>query len=223
MKFIKQTNLPAEVLAEALEVALKQYDRVVWLVSGGSNVPISVEAMKLIDDQLTAKLVIMQADERFVAVDSSDCNWHQLTEAGFAPGQAQVYPVLSDKFSDYTQTAAAYDKVVQEQFAAADFIVAQLGIGDDGHIAGILPGGPAASAKELVTGYAAERFERITLAFPALLLIDEAYAFAYGPAKLYALSRLRDNRLPLEVLPAGILRKIPRSLVYNDQIEGEAK
>ncbi|HET8690446.1 MAG TPA: 6-phosphogluconolactonase, partial [Candidatus Saccharimonadales bacterium] len=78
MRFIKQTNLLAEVLAEAVETALKKYDRVVWLVSGGSNVPISVNAMKLIDDKLTAKLVIMQADERFVAIDSPDCNWHQL-------------------------------------------------------------------------------------------------------------------------------------------------
>lgn len=223
MKFVKQTNLLAEVLAESLEAALKKYDRVIWLVSGGSNVAIAVEAMGLLDRDLTKKLVIMQADERFVAVDSADCNWYQLTKAGFEPKQARVYPVLSGKFKDVSEAASAYEELVKDQFAEADHIIAQLGIGDDGHTAGVLPGGPAASAEELVTGYAAERFERVTLTFPALQLVDEAYAFAYGAAKLYALTRLRDNQLPLEVLPAGVLRKIAKAVVYNDQIEGDAK
>ncbi|HET8690445.1 MAG TPA: 6-phosphogluconolactonase [Candidatus Saccharimonadales bacterium] len=223
MKFVKQTNLLAEVLAEALEAALKKHDRVIWLVSGGSNVPISVETMRLLDAALTAKLVILQADERFVAADSPDCNWYQLFKAGFESQQAKTYPILSGEFDDVNAAAAAYEKVVQKQFAEADYIIAQLGIGGDGHTAGILPGGPAASAKELVTGYAGERFERVTLTFPALQLVDEAYAFAYGPAKLYALTRLKDNQLPLEVLPAGVLKGIARAVVYNDQIEGEAK
>jgi 6-phosphogluconolactonase/glucosamine-6-phosphate isomerase/deaminase len=179
--------------------------------------------MKLIDEDLSAKLVVMQVDERFVEADSPDSNWHQVIKAGFEPKRASVYPVLTHEYTDVEQAARAYEQVAKEQFSQADFIIAQLGIGDDGHTAGILPGSAGASALELVTGYAAERFERITLTFPALELVDEAYVFAYGGAKLYALTRLMNNHLPLETLPAAILRRLAQAVVYNDQIEGETK
>ena len=205
-------------MADALTSALRAHDKVIWLVSGGSNIAISVDAMRQLDDALTQKLVIMQTDERFVPLDSDDCNWRQLHNAGFDTKHAAVFPVLAEGESR-DETVARYGETVLREFIAADYIIGQFGVGSDGHIAGIKPSSPASTSNELVCGYQGEDFERVTLTFPALQQVDEAFAFVFGDAKRPVLERLLDDIPSLAEFPAGVLRTTPISTVYNDQIE----
>lgn len=218
MQLVRETTDLGEKMADALISALQAHDRVIWLVSGGSNIAISVDAMRRLDDELTRKLVVMQTDERFVALDSADCNWYQLHNAGFDTKQAAVFPVLVEGESR-DETVARYSETVLREFIAADYIIGQFGVGADGHIAGIKPDSPAAISDQLVCGYQWEDFERVTLTFPALQQVDEAFAFVFGEEKRPTLEKLRGDIPSLAEFPAGVLRTTPISTVYNDQIE----
>ena len=220
MRMVKQTTDLAEELARSLTAALQSHQRVVWLVPGGSNIPISIAAMQQIDDSLSQKLVIMQTDERYVPLDSPDCNWRQLQEGGFATKQATIYPILVDTASR-DEVAVRYSEIVKREFAAADYILGQFGVGADGHIAGIKPESPASASDTLVVGYQAEDFERVTLTFPALHQLSEAITFAYGEEKRPVLEKLANDSIPLEQFPAGIIQTILTSTIYNDCITSE--
>lgn len=219
MKFIKQKEGLADILAKVVNDSLGKYNQVIWLVSGGSNISISVGAMQLIDDNLSSKLVIMQTDERYVDPNSPDCNWYQLAQTGFDTKQAKTFPILSSGLS-LAETATNYAKVVSEQFDQAEYIIGQFGIGANGHTAGIMPGSVAAKSRDLVIGYEAEDFKRVTLGFEAIKQLKVAYTFAFGEDKFKALTDLADKDLSLEELPSGILKQIDGSVVYNDLIEG---
>jgi len=218
MQVLRETTDLGVKLADALTSALQTYDRVIWLVSGGSNIAISVDAARLLDDELTRKLVIMQTDERYVALDSNDCNWHQLQNAGFDTKQATTFPMLIEGESR-DETATRYNETVLREFIAADYIIGQFGVGSDGHIAGIKPDSVASTSDALVCGYQGEDFERVTLTFPALQQVDEALAFVFGEAKRPILKQLLGDIPSLAEFPAGVLRTTPISTVYNDQIE----
>lgn len=223
MQFVNQTTGLAEALAATLNVALAAHERVIWLIPGGSNVPISVEASMLIESALVGKLVLMQTDERYVDWASPDCNWGQLLGAGLSTAAAGVYPILSPEQRSLAQVVAEYQQVVDREFAAADCIVGQFGIGADGHIAGIKPHSPASTSNELVAGYQAEDFTRVTLTFPALQQLAVARTFAHGEAKRPVLEQLAgaSNKASLTDFPMGILCEITDSIIYNDQVASE--
>lgn len=217
MQFVTKTTGLAEVLAGAINDALGKHSRVIWLLPGGSNIPLCVQAMQLVAGELSAKLVLMQTDERYVPLASADCNWLQLQQAGLDVKQAQTFPMLVNDAEPLENVAQRYANTVKEQFAAADYIIGQFGIGADGHIAGIKPGSPAAHSKQLVAGYQAEDFKRLTLTFSAITELNEAYCFAFGSAKLPALQQLKANKQPLTALPAGVLQLLPTAKLYSDQ------
>lgn len=190
---------------------------VLWLVSGGSNIKASVTIMNNIPAELTKQLSVMLVDERYGEVGHKDSNWAQLLAAGFDAQNAQMLPVLKDGLS-LEQTARRYNKLTDWAFSDADCVFAQLGVGDDGHIAGILPGSIAATEQtKLVVGYKSDRYDRLTLTFPALKSINAIYAFAFGSTKHKALTTLQSKELDIAVQPAQILKQVAEAYLYNDQ------
>lgn len=223
MQFIYTTgesDTGPQKLLDSLSDALSLHSRVLWLVPGGSNIAIAARVMQQLPDALLAKLHIMLTDERYGEVDHPDSNFRQLREAGFDPRDATFIPTLVPNAS-LEATAASYADNFAREADEAGYIIAQFGIGGDGHIAGILPGSPAFTTDKLAAGYHTETFERVTLTFAALKRIDEAYAFVFGEAKRSALETLKRGPLPLSEQPAQILREIPEAYVYNDCIAEE--
>ncbi len=219
-----------KTLAEEIGSRLVKGEKVSWLVSGGSNIPISVRVMKAVragvEGDPISSLTVALTDERFGPVGHKDSNWKQLEDAGFDFSGVEAVAVLprSDLGMNPTLNEAVsnYSKNVMAAMTNADFIVAQFGIGADGHIAGILPGSPAAASKEFVCAYEVSPFKRITLAFPALRKIDTAYAFVFGESKEEAMGRLRDaargkSNETLEKLPSLVLNEMRKAVVYSDQ------
>lgn len=214
-------SIGAKQLSNQVGQSLDQGKKVLWLVSGGSNIPIAVEVMTALYSHSLENLTIMLSDERYGAIGHPDSNSQQLESAGFKPKGAAFIPVLINK--PLSATTAHYTSVVAKELKQNQVIIGQLGIGADGHIAGILPNSPAADVSDaLVIGYTAKDFGRITLTFPALRHLNSAFVFAYGADKQTTLAQLKDEEISIKTQPAQILKAIQQTYIYNDELEGMA-
>jgi 6-phosphogluconolactonase/glucosamine-6-phosphate isomerase/deaminase len=217
--FCRDSSVGEAALVEALTEKLRE-GSVLWLLSGGSNVGVETRIIDKIDDELTQNLTVMLADERYGVKGHADSNWEQLLAAGFNSKQAYVVDALPANMS-LDESAEAYDKAASRAFHAADYVIAQLGIGPDGHVAGILPDSPAAvDTDKFVIGYESDPHQRMTLTFQALQRANAGYVFAFGDNKKQAFENL-EQRLTLSEQPAQILKALPEAYVYNDQLGGE--
>jgi len=219
MKFIKVKQFldGVEPLHDRIMRDLADGKQVMWLVPGGSNIPLTVAVMAQLPDELTSHLTVMLTDERYGDIGHDDSNAHQLDESGFIPRQATVIPVLQAGL-DIAETTRQYGIRFQEASQAADVIIGQFGMGSDGHIAGILPGSPAITSADYAAAYNTEQYDRITLTPKALLQLTTAYMFALGNEKLPALEALSKLNTPVAEQPAQLLKQLPEAYVYNDQI-----
>lgn len=219
MKFILTAGWEDGIadLTERLIKELAAGKRVLWLVCGGSNIPAAVQIMGSIPDGLSKRLSITLTDERYGEPGHADSNWEQLKLAGFDGKQAKMMAVLTGE--DLGHTVDAYGRLAAKAFDQNDVTIAQLGIGPDCHIAGILPDSPAAKEETaFAAGYTAPPLTRVTLTFPALRRVTAAYAFAFGKPKRTALEALRQASSELVGHPARILNELPEAYLYNDQV-----
>lgn len=223
MEFIRGENWEAgiDAFAARLQTELNAGKKVLWLTSGGSNIKASVEIMNRLSNQQTANLVVMPSDERFGEPGHENSNWQQLLQAGFVAKQAKLLPVLQPG-QTFETARQDYEAMVSHAFEETNFSIAQLGIGEDGHILGILPHSPAVeAAPALIAAYEGGGYQRLTMTFPAFAKTDEVYAFAFGAGKLSALSDLKDKDLPLAHQPAQALKRMPTVYIYNDQVSNQ--
>lgn len=223
MQFIRISELSdgIEPLRDRLLKELADGLQVLWLVPGGSNIPLTVAVMAQLPDEYTGNLTIMLTDERYGPLGHADSNAHQLDETGFLPKEATVIPVLYDGL-ELDETIRRYADNFREQAAKAGIIIGQFGMGADGHIAGVLPGSPAVASADLAVGYDAPNFTRVALTPKALGMVTAGYLFALGDDKRPALQRLQREPTPLDEQPVQILKQLPEAYAYNDQIEGSS-
>lgn len=218
--FTKDPSLGITEQSNALVSLLSEGKHVLWLLAGGSNIPIAAEIVANVrasvsPDTLT-HLSLALTDERYGPVGHADSNWFQLQQTSCDLWGITTYPILRDL--SLRETIDAYNKDAEEFLHTADVIVAQFGMGADGHIAGLLPHCSALRSDRLVDGYVGTPFTRISLTLPALHTIHKAYAFIFGESKKNALQILHDRYVPLEEQPAQILKEIPEAYVYQDVI-----
>jgi 6-phosphogluconolactonase/glucosamine-6-phosphate isomerase/deaminase len=221
MKYVPSSGWEEGItaLSERLSTELTAGKRVLWLVSGGSNIAATVKVMSGVPEELTSSLTVMPNDERYGEPGHPDSNWQQLLDAGFQAKQAKTLPVLKAGM-DFEATARAFEATARQAFAGNDVIISQLGMGPDGHVSGILPASPAAGETEAwVTAYEQPPLKRITLTFPALREATAIYLFAFGADKRPALEILQNKAVPLADQPAQILKEIREAYVYSDQLE----
>ena len=220
MKFIRSEDWQegTKALTKRLKAELSKGAPVLWLVSGGSNIKVSVEVMRALPDDITANLAVFLCDERYGEVGHIHSNAKQLVDTGFTPKQAIFVPALVPGFS-LEETRERYEEAMRRAFEHAKVIIGQFGIGTDGHIAGILPHSPAVEAEGWVAAYETHEHTRVTLTFEALRQVTAAYVFAFGEEKRPALTQLRDEKLPLADQPSQILTELAEAYIYNDQIE----
>lgn len=204
-------------LTECLIKALSDGKNVLWILSGGSNITASVQIIDSIAMDLRPNLSVMLGDERYGYVGHPDSNWEQLLNAGFSTDNVRILPIL-EKGLDLQQTAQKFNEMAEHELNSHDLVIGQLGIGSDGHIAGILPHSPATDSQEYAAGYEADDFKRLTLTFKALRQLSSAYVFAFGYTKKDTLERLKNTSAELIDQPSQILKEIKEAYLYNDQI-----
>ncbi len=215
-KKINNEGACAGILAEGLATLLKSGKKVLWLIPGGSNIKIAVDAMNLIRAQQNidlGNLSITLTDERYGPVGHVDSNWQQLLAAGLNLDKIKNSPVL--RGLSLLETIQNYTEEMEKLFTETEVVVGQFGIGADGHIAGVLPGTIGAESQEIVVGYEAPPYTRITLTLEALKKINKAFVFAFGANKKLALQSLKQDAFT--PAPAQILKSIPQVEIYTDQ------
>lgn len=222
MIFIKTNNQDEgiEYLVNALINALTAHSKLIWLISGGSNIGIAVNVRNQLPDSLLGRLSVALVDERYGKLGHKNSNHQQLIDAGFNFSSIKFEPVITRSNLDFKQTADDYEKRISNLIVGADIVIGQFGIGSDGHTAGILPLSAACLENDrFVAYYRAADFERITLSFRALKMVDQAYVFAFGNNKRETLQKLLDNDAELEDQPAQIFRQfIKESYIINNMI-----
>ena len=218
MQFIYSLNPQEGIksLADKIITGLNSGKKVLWLISGGSNIPITVKVMDIIRKSVgpdyLSNLSITLTDERYGPENHTDSNWKQFIDLGLNIAGIKAYPVLSNE--SFSETIIQYGKTTEKLMEESDIIVGQFGMGSDGHIAGILPHTVAVSETGPTSGYESGKFKRITLTFSILKRINIAYLFVSEATKKIAVEHLKKDAISLDDQPAQILKEIKSSYVY---------
>lgn len=221
MHFIK---LPSQeearqLLFNEISNAVKQYGNVAWFNSGGRNVELAASVFNMLSSDDLARLTLMLVDERLGEPGHADSNYYQLAKAGIDFSRVKNYPVLEGVGTSLEDVAAKYSIVVKQVLEQSDYSIGLLGIGEDGHTAGILPHSPATAVNgDLVVGYKGADFSRITLSFEALRQLSKVLVFAFGESKRPAILNLSNKELSLDEAPAQIFRQLPNAYIINNMI-----
>lgn len=227
MKFVRaDTGVAERAIAKVICDNLFEGKRVLWLVSGGSNVAVEKVVMDMVRDhagERSAGLAVMPIDERYGLPGHADCNVQKLREAGFDSGGATLVDVLVHNLP-FDQTVSFYNDVASTALANADIVISQYGMGPDGHIAGIKPSSPATDVDEsTVAGYEWEDFTRMTLMPSALRQASVNFVVAYGADKKKPLEELKQKKKPFKELPAMLLYELSNVNIFNDQMGARPK
>jgi len=151
-------------------------------------------------------------DERFVPHDSPDSNYRMVRETLLANGAQPkaMHPVAVDGTAE--DAAARYERLLKSVYGSDVLMIERplfdlnlLGLGDDGHIASLLPGQPVLEERRAwVAAVPKGREEpRITLTYPALEASKATMFLVSGSAKADALRKARGGDASI---PAGRLR-----------------
>ncbi|MGC9605616.1 MAG: 6-phosphogluconolactonase [Minisyncoccia bacterium] len=225
MQFIqaKDPSGGAAAVADRIARTLRQGKKVLWFVCGGSNIPISVEILAVIRREVSKRsisnLTVAQTDERYDHVGHPESNWQMLIDAGFNQANLSVLPILTgksvkDTVTDYSRKVEA---AMMTSAGEGDLVIGQFGMGEDGHIAGIMPHSPAISDPGPISAYEAGPLVRITVSPAMIERIPVAYAFVFGSPKKEAVRRLREENLSIQDQPAQVLKRLKEAYVYSDQ------
>lgn len=166
-------------------------DKTLLLLSGGTS-PDSL--YKLIAEKKHIKpAVAALVDERFGETNHAHSNERMVDTSGlsdyFSEKNIAQYNILEGK--SFEETVADYDHIIRFLFQHHDKKVAIMGIGSDGHTAGIQPHFHFEEEKYVV-GYEStlEYPLRITLTFEALKSVDMFIVLAFGESKKDMVKRL---------------------------------
>lgn len=191
-------------------------NNILLLVSGGSSAQVAIDVLKKIPSNQINKINILLADERYVDYNSPSSNAKLLKILGINKYTNNFFELLESESHTRDYYNQKLSQMLKDYTQKADYIIAILGIGADGHTAGILPGSVAESSESPYSiDYSTDSFERITIAPNYFNNIDHAYVYAQGPNKESILNKFLNNS---NNLPMDLIKKAKKySLFYNEE------
>lgn len=167
----------AQAVAGQLRAGLAERGRASLVATGGRS-PGPIYDRLSSADLDWAHVAVTLSDERQVDVDSPNANVRQLRERLFVgeAARAQYLPL-----TDYAEPALR---------KLMPFDAVMLGMGEDGHVASLIPGSPVmalADGPQLVAespeGFGSPPMPRVTLTFPALFQSRALFLLIAGSVK----------------------------------------
>ncbi len=213
IKIINNNEEVSDFISSSVLWPLKMGQKVLLFISGGSVIPFEIEATKKIKDFSNKNLVVTLADERFGLPDSSDSNWFKLVSRGFDLPEAKLVPYLSGL--SLSETMKKIKGELNEELSKAEYKIAILGLGLDGHTAGILPYSDAVTSRENICFFETPTYDRITITPKLISELNEVIVIAMGEDKWPIVSLLSKD-ISIEDQPAQILKKVPILTIFSD-------
>ncbi|MFM2374540.1 MAG: Glucosamine-6-phosphate isomerase/6-phosphogluconolactonase [Candidatus Parcubacteria bacterium] len=232
MDFVSSRDPRAEA-AKALEGVLgtHQGTPVLLLVSGGS----AMSLLDAVDSRvLGPHLTLTVLDERY-PLDSASSNFAALERTNFYAQCVGARVVIMKQsfardFSSYAQTFAAMLHAWRVQYPGG-VVIATLGVGSDGHTAGIFPDvyrvidpDDAWVSRYVVPPEINPFMYRVTVS--RLFLeqeVDIGICYVSGQDKYDVLHTLQRIPPPPTTLPAHTLQKMKKVIVFTDEIYSPKK
>lgn len=216
-----EVDSPQEGISKARDLLYKitgeRRNNILFLSGGSTPGPLY---KKLSEEKGLGVVRYLMIDERYGPELHGGSNQRTIEEAGL--GNKGFHPILDDDVAGLEQTAQEYDKhfasLVSRKKEFGKWI-AVMGIGADGHTAGIPAGiknlpirqaqGKMQNYVESVSDFPGEFKERVTLTFRALAEMDVLLILAFGREKRDAL---------LKMLTEGSLEEIPARFYAKPEI-----
>lgn len=210
--------------------------RVLLLLSGGSSISLYIALLQQLPKTKTlTKWVIGLCDERFGTPNHSDSNEYALRQSGvideFSRRGARFLPMLPTETTTPEQAERWANDHYELLLEGADIAIALAGMGDDGHIFGMLPMrspekfAAAFASPALVRYYETDTqvtrnpfHQRLTLTVTALQKLQQIFVFVMGEKKRVALTKLAQGNQQPFAFPAQTLRELQRPVtIITDQ------
>jgi 6-phosphogluconolactonase/glucosamine-6-phosphate isomerase/deaminase len=221
---------PAQSAGEHLESLFLRDIPTLFLASGGSALAILdyIDPAVLPNDSCVGVL-----DERF-SLDPAVNNFAQVLASPFGEKLQDQEVELINTTIRQTDTLAALADRFNEALShwlenhPTGQVIATVGIGTDGHIAGLMPTETAAqfkrrfSGEKLATGYevppAVNQYTKRVTTTPAFFThrLDRAVVFATGAKKQAVLETLVSKNVPIHKTPAQLLKQVDIT-IFTDQ------
>lgn len=201
----KNTNDVASKLFKLIKEPLENGKRVLWLISGGSSIPVACEASKLLTEVDCRKLYITLVDEKIIKDKNAPGNMQQLLDKGFIVGGANLIPILQGSMN-LQESADKFEANLQDQISKADFSIGQFGLGEGYHTGGILANSPAITDESYVRYYHSEEAEHITVTTKVITLLDVAFINSMGVCKKPLVDHFLDSDESINNEPTQALK-----------------
>ena len=216
---------PAEGIQKAKELLYHKVtpDSALFLSGGSTPKPLYEQ---LAHERKLYPRAVGMIDERYGKPMHENSNEKMIADSGFLPYlysiHCPVYHMLKED-TPMKELLAAYDKRLIALVMNIPHKLAIMGIGTDGHIAGIAPNrddfhNPIFDEKDitLVNSFTDEKGSfgtRITLTFDGLSLMDEFIILAFGENKKEALRKMKEQ---------GTEQEVPARFFLRENIESKA-
>ncbi len=196
--------------------------KMVLLLSGGSSTKI-YPALGEYLQKGSYQIALAQVDERFQPESQESVNSYDI-------GRTNLWKVCDERKIPYflvsqektlAEASSQYNEILNRLFRDYPLKIAVLGIGPDGHTAGLLPGYEKVwNTNQYVVGYQNSGLypKRISITPKAIKELDYGLVIAVGEAKKEPIKKALagKNVKDLNRCPASILRQIKRADLFTD-------
>lgn len=214
-----QHILSSEFLARAAD-AIARRGRFVVALTGGSVAPAFFPALAALPIDWS-RIDIFWIDERAVPPDHPESNYALASRLLLVPARVPAERIhrMAGELPDLDQAARrASDELRSIAGDPPHLDLALLGVGPDGHIASIFPGGTGLQpCPPVIPVYDSPKppARRLTMSFPVIASAVQVIVIALGAAKAPVMREALDGSGDTPV--AELLRRAPSSLVLLDR------
>lgn len=210
----------ASEIAAAARAAVRDRNRFLLATSGGTTPWATMRALTR-EDLPWDRTHLFQVDERVAPAGHPERNFTQLRESfldRLPIPLAGVYAMPVEE-ANLARAAAAYGATLRAVAGDPPVLdLVQLGLGEDGHTASLVPDDAALdeTARDVAATAPYRGYRRLTLTYPAINRAREILWIVTGAAKAPALAQLRQGE---HSIPAGRVRR-DRALILSD-VQGQ--